>query len=138
MILQMKKKTPHNIQINDMKLILNTYVALVVNKWIWHKCMQESDTLWSGTYSWGRAKIGKFCGNWERWGRRSATFHICRQSLQKSLNSMQKLFDQLDNHLIKNKDWDEMPKKLRSYDNTSAQTKRHGEWNIVFFTFHKD
>ena len=45
--------------------------------------------LWSGTYSWGRAKIGKFCGNWERWGRRSGTFHICRQSLQKSLNSMQ-------------------------------------------------
>ena len=25
-------KTPHNIQINDMKLILNTYVAFVVNK----------------------------------------------------------------------------------------------------------
>ena len=48
----MKKKTPHNIQINDMKLILNTYVAFVVNKWIWHKCMPESDTLWSGTYSW--------------------------------------------------------------------------------------
>ena len=88
----MKTKTPHNIQINDMKLILNTYVAFVVNKWIWHKCMPESDTLWSGTYSWGRAKIGKFCGNWERWGRRSATFHICRQSLQKEFKFYAKTF----------------------------------------------
>ena len=27
-----EEKTPHNIHINDMKLILNTYVAFVVNK----------------------------------------------------------------------------------------------------------